>query len=122
MCEWVAAEYFADDVGQILIDTADGKRFTRPPKLYGFIPDLYARLVDNGLIIGEAKTAGDLQNRHTQEQFTAYLKRCAEDRGSLFVVAVPWRVERAAKTLLRNIQRRNKTSHVEVVVLEQLGA
>ena len=120
--QWIATKFFADDTGLILIDAADGKPLTKPPRIYGFVPDVFARIFDNGLVIGEAKTANDLQNRHTQAQFTAYLRRCAEDKGSLFVVAVPWRVERSAKNLLRNLQRRNELSGVEVVVLEKLGA
>jgi len=118
---WVATTYFRGDTGHILVDSRLLGSFSTPPRINGFVPDIYAENTSDGsLIIGEAKTARDIENRHTRAQLTAFLNRCAEDVNSLFVLAVPWDMERFAKVLLRNIQGQSKTCEVRAIVLEQL--
>jgi len=71
----------------------------------GFFPDLFYRY-GTMLIIGEAKTFGDVTRKHSQEQFRAYLKACERFEGNAFlVVGVDWRVSATAK----NFFRRNRT-------------
>jgi hypothetical protein len=121
--DWVAAEYFSGDSGPILVDSADSNRYSKPPIICGFIPDLYARRdLVGGIIIGEAKTPRDLENHHTQAQLAAFLRKCAEDTGSVLVLATPWQSERTAKAVLRHVKRRTDMDHVYAIVLEQLGA
>lgn len=120
---WVAATYFDGESGPILVDSADSNRYSKPPTICGFIPDLYARRDPvGGIIIGEAKTPGDLENHHTRAQLAAFLRKCAEDAGSVLVLATPWHSERTAKAVLRHVQRRTDMNHVDAIVLEQLGA
>lgn len=121
--DWVATAHFNGDSGNILVDSAESNRYSKPPTVCGFVPDLYARKdTVSGIIIGEAKTPGDLENNHTRAQLAAFLKKCAEETGSLLVLATPWYSERTAKALLRHVQRRTDMNHVDAVVLEQLGA
>ena len=82
------------------------------------MPDAYVRLRDSGsVVIGEAKSLGDLENQHTEAQITAFMRRCGTAAGSALIVAVPWPVERLAFALVRNIRTKEDLSHVETVVI-----
>ena len=70
-------------------------------------------------MIGEAKSMMDLENSHTKHQITAFLKRCILVEGSVFVLAVPWPVERLAKSFLSTLQDREGLSCVKTVVLSE---
>ena len=93
----------------------------KPPLIGGFTPDMLCKVAGTqGLWIGEAKTAGDLDTQHSREQFKAFLAHLAQNGSGTLVIAVPWRVVRYAKSLIRLIQRQSGTSAVEVVYLDQL--
>ena len=47
----------------------------KPPKINGFIPDVYFNWKEQ-LIIGEAKTLADFERKHSREQFMTYLEAC----------------------------------------------
>ena len=67
----IAHKFFSDDTGYLAIDLPEKRASDRPPKTMGFIPDVYYSGPYNGtelLIIGEAKTASDIDNRHTRAQ------------------------------------------------------
>jgi hypothetical protein len=68
----------------------------------GFRPDLYATCgVIQAVIIGEAKTANDLETAHSREQYRAYARHLAASARPTFILAVPWQLRVRAKTLLR---------------------
>ncbi len=73
-----------------------------PPLIGGFRPDVYARNSRTGLVvIAEAKTDNDIDNRHTYAQimsFINYLER--QEKGSFILAATGVGADRA-KTLLR---------------------
>ena len=85
----------------------DGKDFSEsqgcPPILGSVCPDLYARENSgNYLIIGEAKTARDLDNEHTERQLCEYFAHlAAQDSGEL-LMAVPLLAAGAAHRLCRS--------------------
>ena len=86
------------------------------------MPDAYVILDELGrVVVGEAKSIGDLENSHTEAQITAFLERCARVEGSAFLLAVPWPVERLARTLLTNLQVKEGLTHVETSVLSELS-
>ena len=121
MRKWIVDNRFDGDSGHVLVDNAEATAASKPPKAHGFIPDLYAKHRPGvGVIIGEAKTARDLENPHTEAQIRGFLRTCAEETNSLFVLAVPWHMERFARSLVRSIQRRDNTCGVETMVLEKL--
>lgn len=121
LMNWVVDQYFQGDTGNVLTDNPSATAVTKPPKTNGFIPDLFARQTSGmGVIIGEAKTAIDLENLHSESQISSFIKKCAEDSNSVFVLAVPWYMERSATSLVRFIQRRDGTQNVEIVVLPKL--
>ena len=119
--EWAANTYFSGHQSSVLVHSAVAPSATAPPIIDGYIPDLYARLHGKaGEIIGEAKTAGDLDNAHTLEQLTAFLWACSRSDQSLFVFAVPWHCERAAKNLIRLLSKSGRVPNANSVVLPGL--
>lgn len=118
---------FCEGLGELVYtDSIRSESRTRPPSIGGYVPDAYLMLdQDGGVVIGEAKSLGDLENSHTEAQVVAFLKRCGMAEGSTFILAVPWPVERLARGLLRDLQEREGFSHVDAVILSdvsQLGA
>ena len=84
------------------------------------MPDAYVMLDEQGrVVIGEAKSMGDLENSHTEAQVTAFLRRCGMAEGSAFILAVPWPIERLARALLTKLRIREGLAHVETVVLSE---
>jgi hypothetical protein len=75
----------------------------RPPNIGGFVPDVYATDVPiTTTIIGEAKTAKDLETEHTKRQITAFGNYlCARSNG-VFILAVPWRIFGAAQRVVQH--------------------
>ena len=111
---------------RVYTDSVSSESSTRPPPIEGYVPDAYVLLNDTGrVVIGEAKSIGDLENSHTDAQIAVFLRRCGTAEGSAFILAVPWPIERLARALLTNFQARKGLPHVETVVLSemnQLGA
>jgi len=121
LVEWVAQAYFENDAGQILIDSPESSASAKPPRVYGFVPDVYAeRAMPRNLVIGEAKTTHDLESRHTRDQLAAFLMRCGQVPDSALVLAVPWHMTRFARALLRVLQRQADVRQVMTVVLDKL--
>ena len=117
---YIAERWCEGDRDRVLCDTDDGATDARPPLIEGFIPDAYVMLNEWGkVVIGEAKSIGDLENLHADSQIAAFLKRCGMVEGSAFILAVPWPIERLARSLLRNFQIKEDLRHVETVVLSE---
>jgi hypothetical protein len=92
-----------------------------PPLINGYRPDIF---VDNSYphksIIGEAKTRNDLEQRHTEEQLTAFLVYCSRSADTSIMLAVPWDTVRLAKAILQRINKKNNLNFVEAYILEKL--
>ena len=107
----------------IRVDLPSSTGQSKPPLVEGFSPDLWAKNFKDGMvIIGEAKTLRDIENRHSSAQFSAFLKFCHDNRPSLFVVAVPWMMVNCAKSQIEYMKRITKTQDVQVVFLDMLPA
>ena len=120
LVRWVGDNLMGGNRGLILVDSPDATAKQKPPRIGGFVPDLY---VPDGLgsrmVIGEAKTARDLEREHSLEQIKAFLLECSHHGGSVFVMAVPWYQTRLTRAIIREIQRRTGMN-VSCVVLEEL--
>ena len=85
---------------------ADRPDYDRPPQLYGsYIPDFYCES-DGVVIIGEAKTANDIDNIHTRNQFKSYVihRESAitnEDYETHIIYMVPNENQRQAQNILK---------------------
>lgn len=107
---------------RVITDSIGSESRTRPPSIAGYVPDAYVMLDEPGrVVIGEAKSIGDLENSHTEAQISAFLERCARVEGSVFLLAVPWPIERLARALLTNFQVKEGLTHVEAIVLSELS-
>ena len=92
----------------------------RPPKVIGgFIPDVFFWYNDL-LIIGEAKTLNDFDNRHCKAQLEAYYKECAKFYGeAILVISVPWQLVFSVKNYFKNLKRLYP-SNFSIVVINEL--
>ena len=105
---------------KILTDSRQFSQSGKPPRLNGHIPDLFvAKHSGRGAIVGEAKTAQDLENPHTHAQLVAYMSWCDQRGDSLLVVAVPWNVSRLAMATLTNLKKKHEF-HTKFIVLDGL--
>ena len=88
----------------IATDAVDG--FALPPLTSeGFRPDVYY-LLNNRLIIGEAKTSDDIDRLHSRSQYESYIKKCSLFQGdATFILAVPWMDHATANNIVRKISK-----------------
>jgi len=121
LANWIAYSLLHGDYGYMLIDAPDRNSQQKPPTIYNFIPDVYVWNAPNhDFIIGEAKTASDIDNRHTIQQFKSFLQKCGESENSLFVLAVPWYQVGLAESIIRYCKRKIALEEVRTKVLEKL--
>jgi hypothetical protein len=60
---------------RIFASSSSIKGYKTTPKMFGFFPDIYAEDKRRSMaIIGEAKTSEDICNKHTEDQFIAYIR------------------------------------------------
>ena len=120
MAEWVANELFAGNAAVILLDVPSRRTTGRPPAIDGHVPDLYVdEKTSRLLVIGEAKSARDLETERSERQIGAFLEYCSLHENALFVLAVPWHKVRFARCLLRMLQRNLRTPSVSIKVLDR---
>lgn len=105
--------------GLIQQDSSDS--LALPPKtIEGYRPDIYY-CFENLLIIGEAKTANDVERQHSRAQYEAYLKECANFHGNaIFILVVPWMERATAHNILRNL-RKKVPGNYTIKILEWIG-
>jgi hypothetical protein len=106
---------------RIYVDSPELGNPIRPPLVDGYLPDLYCES-DGGFnpIIGEAKTARDLETRHSASQITAYLLELREHANSTLIIAVPWHAVPTSKAIVRSLKKRVDGEHVSTIFLERL--
>ena len=95
-----------------------------PPQIRGYRPDIVARRHTDPptLLIAEAKTDGDVDNRHTRQQIEAFVGHLAAmPRGDgTFVLAVSGRVADTARGVLRFACRDRVSSRLRVALFDGL--
>ena len=97
-----------------------------PPLIGGHRPDIIARCtVDRRqLVITEAKTDGDIDNRHTRSQIDAFvdhLDAMTTNTGiGTFILAVNGNAAATARTLLRFSCRQRVSSRLHVKLFDSL--
>ena len=123
---YIADRFCGGVADRVLTDSKVTARQARPMAIGGYVPDAYLLLGASGrVVIGEAKSLRDLENLHTEAQIRAFLRRCAMVKGSVFVLAVPWPIERLAKALVSKFRANEQLLDVEMIVLSdanRLGA
>lgn len=100
--KYVTYAYDSDGRYLVLHDLPSAIGCEKPPMIEGFWPDLYASHgAMQSVIIGEAKTAKDLETAHSREQYRAYARHLARCAHPTLILAVPWPLRVRAKTLMR---------------------
>lgn len=118
---WIAENLLGGDLAPILVDAPDQSARDKPPLIYNFVPDVYVmRGPNNGVIVGEAKTAKDVDARHSIEQYKAFLRKCSESDDSYFILAVPWDMVRLARWILGRLKKEIGAEEVVTTVLDRL--
>ena len=121
LAKWIIELLPPEDSSHMLIDIPENPPQKKPPKLYEFVPDIFVSNTSRyAFVIGEAKTATDIDNNHTIEQLTAFLKKCSESNNSLLVMAVPWHVVRLATSVIMHCKKQAGLEVVETRVIERL--
>jgi len=93
----------------------------KPPYIGQFRPDLYASDAPTScVIIGEAKTAQDLETPRSREQINAFARYLALYPGSTFILAVPWQLRVRAQTIMLQALRSAGADQVAPVVVDDL--
>lgn len=121
MSDWIAKKYCDGDHGSILVDKPENTPDSKPPKIFGHMPDVYTKgCTKFGLIVGEAKRGDDIERTHTEHQIEAYLKHCKLVDDAVLVFAVPWYMTRCARSLIEMIKNRIDAHSVQIEVIEKL--
>jgi len=94
---------------------------SKPPRTNeNFVPDLYYCFKDL-LIIGEAKTADDVEREHSLSQYESYVEAAISFKGkSILIFASPWFTKNTMKNNIRKIFKKYN-SHIECRFLTELG-
>lgn len=106
----------------ILCDLPSTVGGDRPPRVGGFVPDVYATDSPTTLtVIGEAKTAEDLVTAHSREQIEAFLDFLRYRKSGVLVLAVPCFSSATARIVVESAKRAAevKSSEIEIVILDE---
>lgn len=118
MVDWVKQNCHPNESAVMLLDIPETSDGNHPPSIGNYIPDLYIK--SGRLILGEAKTARDIETKHSREQYAEYLRHLSQYQESLFIMAVPWDCVPLTKSLIRSIQNKAAAMHVQTVFIEKL--
>jgi len=96
---------FADELDVLLIDRPGTKADAKPPRVGRFTPDVWAQS-KRRILLGEAKTAADLETAHSSLQLQAFLEHVVfSPPGSRLLVAVPAFMAPRAKLIVGALAR-----------------
>jgi len=99
----------------VLWDLPESIRNEKPPAINGHQPDVFAEdTPPTFTLIGEAKTAADLETEHSKLQFRAYLSYLKLRPRPLLVIATPWYAKNSARTIVSAAKREAEAEQVEV--------
>jgi len=121
LVQWVSINCLDSKNSVLLVDEPARTAIDKPPNLSGYTPDVYWKSLEgNRVIVGEAKSAHDVESRHSRRQYESFLLHLSRVESGTLLIAVPWHVVNQAKSLVRAIQRGSGFSNVETVFLDQL--
>lgn len=119
---YLRARFHNDAHLAVLHDLPAAPGNDKPPMIDSFRPDVFA--LDAPLtrvVIGEAKTALDLETAHSLGQFSSYLKYLCRQPQPLLVVAVPWQVKARARAVVQPLAAlQDSGAAIELVVIDEV--
>jgi hypothetical protein len=97
-------------------------RSEKPPKVAGYTPDVLAtNIPTTRTLIGEAKTRADLENDHSRQQISAFLRYLSHTAGGIFVLAVPLNAGATARRLVAELSSPLGNTAPRLVILDGSG-
>src|SRR5687768_4988999 len=97
----------------VLRDHPESNKCEKPPGIGGYHPDVFAEdTPPTFTIIGEAKTAEDLETDHSKLQFRAFLSYLQLRPKPRLIVATQWYAVNSARSLLAAAKREVLASDV----------
>jgi len=121
LVQWMQRNISSSDSAVLLVDSPTTAVGNKPPAISGYNPDVFCRPIGGEhVLIGEAKTAGDIETKHSRDQFRAFLVYLKQGQSGTLVVAVPWRAVGQVMSLIRFLQRETDTMGVKTVFLDKL--
>lgn len=88
-----------------------------PPLLAGYRPDVYAVAHDTRqVLLGEAKTPSDIDNRHTRSQLAVYFEHLLHEAHGEVWIAVPLTSAGTALRVCRSVRSRLGATQVPLVI------
>ena len=116
------AECEFGDLADIAIreDAVRPVRGERPPKIEGYVPDVFVTDVPTTTtLIGEAKTQQDIETDHSRRQIFAFLSYLSKTPRGIFVLSVPMAAGGTARRLLAEINEPFAGAATRAIVLDQ---
>lgn len=107
---------------RVTADLLDAPGEPVPPLIGGYRPDIVAsgNATRVSLIIAEAKTDGDIDNRHTHNQIRAFIDHLETMNSGTFVLAVNGNVADTARTVLRFACRERVSDRLHIKLFDGL--
>lgn len=110
---WISHNHGAADALCIFRDGSNVTACEKPPLIGSFFPDILAEDTPPTLtIIGEAKTAADLEKSHSSKQFRAFIDYLSFRANPQLVIATPWYVRKTAAAIVSRISSELAVTHV----------
>jgi hypothetical protein len=118
---WIRVTRINEDLC-IFIDGPNEIGLNKPPNIGGYQPDVFAKALARGAvtIIGEAKTAADLETNRSELQLMSYLSYLKTTPEPFLVISTGWVVQRTAKGLLCRLREVCEAPQVKLVFLTEM--
>lgn len=103
---WVRAQSSSTDWVCVFADLPETPPREKPPLVDGFRPDIWAEDIPRTFtLLGEAKTASDLETEHSTNQLRAFLQFLSLQSAPHLVIATPLRARASARSLVAQLAR-----------------
>lgn len=119
--KWIRETHACNDLC-IFVDDPTQTGTEKPPNIGGYLPDVFAKDVARRpvTIIGEAKTAYDLETNRSELQLISYLSYLKTAPDPFLVISTGWVVQRTAKGLLCRLREFYEAPQVKLVFLTEM--
>jgi hypothetical protein len=116
--QWLTSEIPECDCLCVFRDLPDARSQDKTPCINGFFPDVFAEdTPPTFTLVGEAKTAEDLETEHSKRQLRAYLAYLKLRPRPRLIVSTPWFAVNSAKSLIAAAQEDVEATSVAVSII-----
>lgn len=123
LADWIChkSSYLGDNT-IVFIDSPYSLNQELPKKIGDYRPDIFAYdSQTRRSVIGEAKTAKDLDTSRSHDQISTFLSYAYSDKQAVFILATQWDTVRYAYNLIRTLNNDLLLDPVNFGVLDQFG-